>query len=314
MTKARRTAWFLVVFFLASGTLSVQRLSIWSSDCVVAGYEQRSAIPFVNEYFARQPPQLLSYYKRVAQTQSQLLSILWISGGVLFALAINPDCQRWLQNRGHSPRGTKAWKRLKTLRAVSIFVLILGALGMSVLSMLSGIEAWPFSPYIMFSNSHAPHSPFKVYRLYAVHRNQETRLTQHNFGYKRITRIIPDFSNWHTQKDFRRIQAGLDGWLRSFPDDVFPEPISSLRLYLAQWPLICHGLAAATILLEIAVPFALFNRWAKRIPIPSTYATHLAIWLLVGPWFLNMIRCCLVGPNWKQVFASARRKLPKHQL
>lgn len=84
-------------------------------------------------------------------------------------------------------------------------------------------------------------------------------------------------------------------------------PPTNWSIFIAQWPAICQALAVITIVVELAVPMALFSKRARSILIPATYAMHLGIWLLLGPWFLNMIFCCMIWVDWNHCLAWLRR-------
>ena len=84
------------------------------------------------------------------------------------------------------------------------------------------------------------------------------------------------------------------------------EPLTAWGLTVAQYPGVCHLLAAATMAIEISYPLALFSRTARRIIVPAALSMLVAIRLLMGPGFEALMICHIFWVPWNRVFARLR--------
>jgi len=80
------------------------------------------------------------------------------------------------------------------------------------------------------------------------------------------------------------------------------DPLTSWGLVVAQYPGICHLLAAATIVIETSYPLALFSRSARRIVVPAAFLMLVAIRVLMGPGFEVLMICHIFWVPWNRVF------------
>jgi len=66
-------------------------------------------------------------------------------------------------------------------------------------------------------------------------------------------------------------------------------PPTALGVWLANYPTLCHLLAAGALLLEISSPLALFNRYLYRAILPSLALLQFSIYLLLGVFFKHTL-------------------------
>lgn len=89
-------------------------------------------------------------------------------------------------------------------------------------------------------------------------------------------------------------------------------PLVSWGLDLAQYSWLPQLLAAATIVLEVGYPLALFSRRARWIIVPAVFSMQVGIRVLMGPWFATFLICNLFWIPWNRVsrgFARGFHKL-----
>lgn len=68
-------------------------------------------------------------------------------------------------------------------------------------------------------------------------------------------------------------------------------------------------MAGASLLFELALPLALFGRWARRIVVPGVFALQLGITFLMGPDFLRFAFCYLFWVPWALLGARMRSSM-----
>jgi hypothetical protein len=84
------------------------------------------------------------------------------------------------------------------------------------------------------------------------------------------------------------------------------DPLTSWGLILAQYPRLCHLLAAATILCETTYPLALISVTARWILAPAGFLMLVAIRVLMGPGFEALMICHVFWIPWERVYARFR--------
>jgi len=94
------------------------------------------------------------------------------------------------------------------------------------------------------------------------------------------------------------------------------DPLTSWGLVLARSVMIPRLLAATGLIVELAMPIALFSRRCRRVLVPSVAAMQMAIAVLLGALFYQLILCQLLWVPWDTVVAQvtrpseARRRYP----
>ena len=82
-------------------------------------------------------------------------------------------------------------------------------------------------------------------------------------------------------------------------------PGTSIGLWVAQHPALCHVMAAGALCLELFFPFALLGRWARAVIVPMTFAMQLGIGLLMGIWFTPFLFGYMFWVPWGRVLERA---------
>jgi predicted DCC family thiol-disulfide oxidoreductase YuxK len=75
-------------------------------------------------------------------------------------------------------------------------------------------------------------------------------------------------------------------------------PVSEWGLWFARHPAIYRPMAGLSLFFELALPLALFSRWARRIVVPGVFALQVGITFLMGPDFLRFAFCYLFWVPW----------------
>jgi len=81
------------------------------------------------------------------------------------------------------------------------------------------------------------------------------------------------------------------------------DPLTSLGLVLARGSVLPHLLAASGVVLELALPIALFSRRSRWFLVPGAASMQFGIAMLMGPNFYQMIICQLLWVPWDRVVA-----------
>jgi hypothetical protein len=79
------------------------------------------------------------------------------------------------------------------------------------------------------------------------------------------------------------------------------DPLLPWGLYVAQYGWLTRLLAAATIVLEVSYPLALFSRRARWIIVPGVFFMQVGIRVLMGPTFIQFLICNLFWVPWDRV-------------
>jgi predicted DCC family thiol-disulfide oxidoreductase YuxK len=79
------------------------------------------------------------------------------------------------------------------------------------------------------------------------------------------------------------------------------EPLTSWGLYLAEYSWLCQLLAAATLVLEIGSPLALFSHRLRSLIVPGLFFMQVGIWILMGVLFLEYLFCFLFWIPWNRL-------------
>jgi hypothetical protein len=87
------------------------------------------------------------------------------------------------------------------------------------------------------------------------------------------------------------------------------QPATAWGPWLAQSAWLCHVLAAATVVIEVLYPLALVNRRARVVLVPSAIAMQIAIGLVIGPRFYELLMCNLFWVPWYSAASYATRSL-----
>lgn len=90
---------------------------------------------------------------------------------------------------------------------------------------------------------------------------------------------------------------------------VRTEPLTSWGLNLAQYGWLCRLLAAATVVIEISYPLALFSRIARWLIVPAACFMLIGIHLVVGPAFEQFLISSLFWVPWDRVGLQLRARL-----
>lgn len=80
------------------------------------------------------------------------------------------------------------------------------------------------------------------------------------------------------------------------------DPLTSWGLYLAQYSWLCRLLAAATIIIEVGYPLALFSWRARWILVPAAFFMLIGIYVVMGPTFVQFLFCNLFWIPWDRVY------------
>jgi hypothetical protein len=80
-------------------------------------------------------------------------------------------------------------------------------------------------------------------------------------------------------------------------------PPTGLGLWLAQFPIACHFVAALSLCNEFSAPLALYNRWYRWWVVPNLLAMQIGIYLTMGVAFEAFWVCYLFWVDWNWVAA-----------
>jgi len=78
-------------------------------------------------------------------------------------------------------------------------------------------------------------------------------------------------------------------------------PPTGLGLWLAQFPLLCHLVAALSLWSEFSAPLALYIRWYRWLVVPSLLGMQIGIYLTMGVAFEGFWVCYLFWGDWNWV-------------
>jgi hypothetical protein len=87
-------------------------------------------------------------------------------------------------------------------------------------------------------------------------------------------------------------------------------PPTSLGLWLVQFPLLCHVVAALSLWSEFSAPLALYSRWYRWLVVPSLLAMQVGIYLTMGVAFEGFWVCYLFWVDWNWVAACRQLARP----
>ena len=87
------------------------------------------------------------------------------------------------------------------------------------------------------------------------------------------------------------------------------DPLTSWGLAMARTVKTPRLLAACGMILELALPIALFSRRSRYMLVPSVAAMQFGIAVLLGPNFYQIILCQLLWVPWDRVIAQVTRPL-----
>jgi hypothetical protein len=84
------------------------------------------------------------------------------------------------------------------------------------------------------------------------------------------------------------------------------EPLVGWGLVLAEYPGVCHVLAAGTVAIELAYPLALFVPAARFPLVTAGVALLVAFRVVLGPSFLPLLLCHVFWVPWGRLFRRLR--------
>ena len=76
---------------------------------------------------------------------------------------------------------------------------------------------------------------------------------------------------------------------------------TALGLWIARHDWLCRSFAAATVVLEIAAPAAVFSATLRAFIVPSLFAMQSSIWLATGVLFLPFLPCYIFWIPWDRL-------------
>ena len=79
------------------------------------------------------------------------------------------------------------------------------------------------------------------------------------------------------------------------------DPLVSWGLYLAQHEWLYQSMAAATVVLEVGYPLALFSRRARWVIVPAMFCMLVGVRALMGPPFYPFLICHLFWVPWDRL-------------
>jgi hypothetical protein len=90
------------------------------------------------------------------------------------------------------------------------------------------------------------------------------------------------------------------------------DPPTKIGLLIARHPMLCHTLAAMTILVELSFPLALFSRRLRRILVPAAFFMQVGIGIAMGVYFTQFMISYLFWLPWRRIARLfRRRRVPK---
>jgi hypothetical protein len=100
---------------------------------------------------------------------------------------------------------------------------------------------------------------------------------------------------------------------------VEPPLLGIWGLAIAASPYLHHGLAVATLAVELAFPLALLSARVRAVLLPAAYLMHVGIYLLVGVNFLGLVVLYAFWVPWERLaavggaawIAAARSRAPQ---
>jgi hypothetical protein len=95
--------------------------------------------------------------------------------------------------------------------------------------------------------------------------------------------------------------------LRSWHHGASTDPWTDLAPWLVRYDFVVHGLAAATVAIELAYPLALTGRRAAAVAVPLALLLLLGIRLVQGPPFGTLIACHVFWIPWERLAAIPSR-------
>ena len=111
---------------------------------------------------------------------------------------------------------------------------------------------------------------------------------------------------WHSGLDW--VTSDNMRWILYAASDKQADP-NGLALFVADNPLLAHGLAGATLLLEITFPIVLVWAAARWVYVPAAVLLHLGIYLTMElDYSAQALTVVLVFADWDRVFASQRSR------
>ena len=111
---------------------------------------------------------------------------------------------------------------------------------------------------------------------------------------------------------FAKLRMSGLGWLTSdhlarllleHQYGVDPPPVTTWGFTIAASPFLHHGLAAATLAIELAFPLALISARLRAAVVPASYSMHVGIRLLLGSNFLGLIVLYAFWVPWERLAA-----------
>jgi predicted DCC family thiol-disulfide oxidoreductase YuxK len=92
------------------------------------------------------------------------------------------------------------------------------------------------------------------------------------------------------------------------------EPLTRWGLFVARYPVLSQGIAAAAVSVETLFPLVLFSRRARLVLVPLGLVFLIGIRMLMGPTFEQFMLCYVFWIPWERLLAwlRDRQPLPSH--
>ena len=109
---------------------------------------------------------------------------------------------------------------------------------------------------------------------------------------------------WHSGLDW--VTSENMRWVLYAASDKQADP-NGLALFVADHPLLAHGLAGATLLVELTFPIVLVWATARWVYVPAAVLLHLGIYLTMGlDYWAQALTVVVVFVDWDRVFSAAK--------
>jgi hypothetical protein len=89
-------------------------------------------------------------------------------------------------------------------------------------------------------------------------------------------------------------------------------PLTTWGLHLAQYPSACRVLAAVTVAAELGYPLALVSAHIRSVVVPTLFVIQIAIRLIMGPSFAQLLICHVFWFPWAAVIARFGHQSPEY--
>jgi hypothetical protein len=84
-------------------------------------------------------------------------------------------------------------------------------------------------------------------------------------------------------------------------------PPTQIGLLIARHPMLCHVLAAMTIVVELSFPLSLFSRRLRRVLVPAAFFMQVGIGIAMGVYFTQFMISYLFWIPWRRIARFFRK-------